>query len=221
VLPFQYFGGPGQPAEICEIPLETFTRALDELAEQSPHVVVIGTSKGAEAALLLASRDPRVTAVAALAPTPVVWAALDGVYRRSCWTEAGEPLPFVPYDEAWAGSAVSFRGMYEQSLRTFQDRVDEATIPVERITGEVLLAAGADDQLWPADRFATEIADRRAAHGLPTEVLIDPFAGHRLRLPGEPPLATSTRMGYGGSAEADAVFGARVWPRLLKLLRIG
>lgn len=223
VLPFQWFGGPGQPAEICEIPLESFTPALDHLAAQSSNLAVIGTSRGAEAALLLAAGDPRIRAVAALSPSSVVWPHVcpgadgrDHLYRSS-WTLAGRPLPFVPYDETWRGGPESFRGIYELSLQTFADRMEAATIHVERIAGRVLLTAGADDQVWPADRFAADIAARRAAHGLPTELLTDAHAGHRLRLPGEPAAAPGG-MGRGGTAEADAAFGARVWPRLLSLL---
>ena len=253
VLPFQWFGGPGQPPEICEIPLETFAPALDRLAAASDNLAIIGTSRGAEAALLLAAHDPRVRAVAALAPTSVLWPFVtsgggaegatgggpegesgggsgggtgegleggggDHLYRSS-WTLAGKPLPFVPFDETWIGGPESFRGIYEQSLRTFAERIEAATIPVEDIEGRVLLTAGTDDRLWPADRFAADIAARRAAHGLPTEVLIGAGAGHRVRLPGEPPIAPG-RIGHGGSPEADAAFGARVWPRLLSFLNL-
>ena len=102
----RWFGGPGQPPGICEVPLETFTDALDELAGQADRLAVLGVSKGAEAALLVALRDARVRHVVALAPTPVVWANVgpghDGAVRpqRSSWTWRGEPLPFVRYDDA-------------------------------------------------------------------------------------------------------------------------
>jgi hypothetical protein len=70
-MSIRWFGGPGQPPGICEVPLQTFTAALDELARFSGHLVVIGLSKGAEAALLVASRDRRVGAVAGLSPSSV------------------------------------------------------------------------------------------------------------------------------------------------------
>jgi hypothetical protein len=46
------------------------------------------------------------------------------------------------------------------------------------------------------------------------------LAGHRLRFPGERPVAPSIRLAHGGSPEADAAFGRRVWPPLLELLRL-
>ena len=86
--------------ELEEVPLERFGPALDTLASISLRLAVIGVSKGAEAALLLAAGDARITAVAAFAPSSVVWAGLAG-RQRSSWTRGGLPLPFVPYDETW------------------------------------------------------------------------------------------------------------------------
>lgn len=227
----RWFGGPGQPPGICEVPLETFTPVLDRLAEVHEHLAVIGTSKGAEAALLLAATDRRIRAVAALAPSAVVWAnvgaGLDGatVPYRSSWTLAGRPLPFVPYDETWqpdAGSVPpSYRGLYEQSLRTFAREAEQAAIPVERIEGEVVLAAGGDDQVWPSVLFAEQIVARRTAHGLATRLVTHTAAGHRILLPGEPPPAqVAPGLAPGGVPDADATLGAATWRELLPLLRL-
>ncbi|HEX3778881.1 MAG TPA: acyl-CoA thioester hydrolase/BAAT C-terminal domain-containing protein [Pseudonocardiaceae bacterium] len=226
---FRWFGGPGQSPGICEIPLETFIPVLDRLAAISPRLAVIGLSKGAEAALLLAARDPRITAVAAFAPSHVVWANVgagsDGQDRpqRSSWTADGQPLPFVPYAAGWAPVSVdgriAFRSWYQQSLRGHADRIPAATIPVERIGGEVLLVAGGDDQLWPSVDLAEQIRARRAAHQLPTTVISLPAAGHRTLLPGESaPVGGRTDIDHGGSPEADAELGALVWPALGELL---
>ena len=43
------------------MPLETFTPLVDALAAECERVVVVGTSKGGEAALLLAAGDSRST----------------------------------------------------------------------------------------------------------------------------------------------------------------
>jgi len=230
-LSLRWFGGPGQPPGICEVPLETFAPALDRLSSLSDHLCVIGMSKGAEAALLLASRDQRIRAVAGLSPSAVVWANVGPGRRqapahgRSSWSADGHPLPFVPYDPAWTSTTISglpsYRGLYEQSLRTFAERVSAATIPVEQITADVLLAAGGDDQVWPSDRFAQQIKDRRSAHQLATEVIAAADAGHRIPLPGEPINPPGgMAMARGGTTAADAALGQRVWPALLQLLRL-
>lgn len=68
-LAVRWFGGAGQPSAPCEVPLETFTAAVDLLAATGvSRIGILGTSKGAEAALLTAVRDPRVDVVAAILP---------------------------------------------------------------------------------------------------------------------------------------------------------
>ncbi len=227
-LSIRWFGGPGQPPGICEVPLETFTPALDRLAERHHRLAVIGTSKGTEAALLLAARDTRIQAVAALSPSSVVWAnvgaGLDGFVApyRSSWTSNGSPLAFVPYDETWkpTGDPPSYHGLYTCSLKIFPAAAQAAVIPVEQITGEVLVSAGTDDQVWPSERFATEIRTRRANAGLTTRLLIEPGAGHRVRLPGEPMVVAGTTMARGGEEAADAALGTAIWRELEQMLRL-
>ncbi|MFJ8312115.1 MULTISPECIES: acyl-CoA thioester hydrolase/BAAT C-terminal domain-containing protein [unclassified Streptomyces] len=229
-LSIRWFGGAGQPAGICEVPLETFTEAIDFLqAKGAKRIGVLGSSKGAEAALLLAVRDPRVDAVVAVSPTSVVWANLgpgvDGESRpyRSAWTWRGEPVPFVAYDDDWTpaeadGEPVAYRPLYERSRQTFAEDARQAAIPIERSTAEVLLVAGGDDEMWPSLAFAQELASRGAATGRAAQLISTPDAGHRPRLPGEGPPAPSGRFRYGGTAEADAVLGAKAWPDIVAVL---
>lgn len=226
----RWFGGDGQPAGICEIPLETFVAAIDLLqARGSTRVGVLGVSKGAEAALLVAVRDPRVDAVVALAPTSVVWAnvgpGLDGVTRpyRSSWTWKDEPVPFVPYDEdsipvEAEGEPTACRPVYEQSRQTFAVAARSAVIPIERSAAEIVIVAGGDDQMWPSLDFAQELAARRVSAGRPARLVTSPDAGHRLRLPGEKPAGHSDLFHYGGTAETDAALGAKAWPDIVAVL---
>src|SRR5436190_8911503 len=80
-LGLAYFQAPGLPSTLENIPLEYFMRAIDWLAQQPSvdprRIGVLGGSKGAEMALLLASRDRRLKAVVAAAPSSVVWAGVD------------------------------------------------------------------------------------------------------------------------------------------------
>ncbi|RBQ17400.1 acyl-CoA thioesterase [Spongiactinospora rosea] len=231
-LSIRWFGGPGQPAGICEIPLETFTTAVDLLLDAGVRRVgVVGVSKGAEAALLIAGLDPRIDAVVALSPTSLVWAnigpGVDGRVHpyRSSWTWRGEPVPFVPYDDTWApaepvGSPVAYRTLYERSRTKFARAAEAAMIPVQRATADLLLVAGADDRMWPSSSFAEELAARRSAVGRPARIVSSSDAGHRPRLPGEPPAPASARHLYGGSPSADAALGAAAWPHILQVLQI-
>lgn len=230
------FGGPGQPGELDRVPLESFTPALDALAVRCERVVVWGSSKGAEAALLLAALDPRVRVVVAVAPTSVVWPAPSGVgggaAQRSSWSWRGAPLPFVPLLDGWRPSvdevvrgAVAVRGWYEASLRVVGEAgasgaavLRAAALPVERTTAHVVLAAGGDDRVWPSTHFAEQVAQRRDARGLPTTTLLERGAGHRVVLPGEQPAAPGGGLVRGGSPAADAELGRRLWSVLERVL---
>jgi hypothetical protein len=99
-LAMRWFGGEGQ---ICEIPLEGFTPATDKLIDEGcERIAYIGTSKGAEAAMLAAVANHRVDAVVAISPSSVVWANIgpgrDGQTwpQRSSWTRNGVPLHRSP-----------------------------------------------------------------------------------------------------------------------------
>jgi pimeloyl-ACP methyl ester carboxylesterase len=197
-----------------EVPLESFP--LDELAARNDRLITMGSSWGAEAALLLGALDDRVDSVIAFAPSAYVWGRnLEDGSCRSAWTWRGRPLPFVPYDPDWEpdDDPPSFTGLYRDSARK---ATNEMRIPVEHIRGEVLLVAGGDDRVWPATEFAEQIARRRGDR--PTRIVTVADAGHRAVLPGEEPKVAGQRMARGGTDAADRALGALAWPEVLRLL---
>ena len=233
-LSIRWCGGPGQPEGPTEVPLETFTAAVDLLqAQGAQRIGVLGWSKGAEAALLTAVHDSRVDVVVALAPTAYVWCWGDiGGNRppRSSWTWRGQPLPFVPMDGTWLSEhwppqgLLDMRDWYEHSERLYPEHAETAAIPVEKARAELVLVAGGDDRMWPSVPFAEKIAKRRqtpgaAGGGRPVRLVSRPDAGHQPRFPGEPPARPSGFFAYGGTQEADARLGAEAWPVILHALR--
>jgi hypothetical protein len=223
----RWFGGPGQPPGICEVPLESLVAATRVLRERgAERVSILGVSKSAEAALLVSSLADCADAVIALAPTSVVWANVgpgrDGQQHpyHSSWTWQGQPLPFVPYDRSWAptepeGAPVAVLGWYERSLAAYADRLTAAAIPVEKADADLVLIAGGADRMWPSVRFAHELADRRTAADRKAAVITQTDAGHRTVFPGEMAPPPSTRFDHGGNPEADATLGAAAWPHVL------
>ena len=217
----RWFGGAGQHDGPWEIPLELFLGRVEDLARDCDRVIVVGTSFGAEAALLTGAHSDQVSAVIACAPTDVVWGAVrpDGS-MTSHWTLGGEPLPYVPFDDTWeqpAGELPAFVGLYEASRRRYLDRLAAAAIPVERID-QVLLIAGGDDQVWPALSMSRSIAAHRTEHGLQTVLVSDAEAGHRSVLPGESAVTAGEAMCRGGTAASDRRLGAAAWSHILTLL---
>lgn len=226
VLALRWFGGEGQPVVPCEVPLETFTEAIDLLARECDRIVLMGLSYGAEAALLTASVDDRVDAVVALAPTDVAWEGQhehDDDPRRSKWTFGGVAVPFVPLDRAWEPPSTlpAFVEHYEHSRELANSKaVESATIPVEKFRGELVLVAGGDDKVWPSSRAVRNIATRRARAGLTTVVIEDPAAGHPIVLPGETPSDMSRRYQVGGDEGAPQRLGALAWQGIRGVLRL-
>ncbi len=104
VLTLSYHRAPGQSPHLELIPLETFANAISWLQRQAEvdpaRIGIIGVSKGAEAALLAATRDQRIRAVVAGAPSSVAWQGAsfdrDGSFASS-WTARGRPLEHLRY----------------------------------------------------------------------------------------------------------------------------
>lgn len=205
-LALRWFGGVGQPAIPREVALETFSDALDLLQSECDGLAVLGHSYGAEAALLVAVRDRRLRAVVAIAPTDVVWEGArrsDGDPPASKWTWRGKPVPFVPLDRSWTSESEqpAFVSFYASSRDVAGlVWVGEATIPVERFGGELVVVAGGDDQVWPSAAAAAAIVARRAAHGLDSVVVEDGRAGHQLVFPGGIAVGLGRSYRVGGDA---------------------
>jgi dienelactone hydrolase len=230
-LAIAYFGVAGLPSELARIPLEGFTRALDLLEHRQgvrgAPLAIVGTSKGAEAALLVATRDTRVRAVVAYAPSAVSWSCICAAAQDPSWVEGGASVAFVP-----PGRDPSYqptRGEPVRSVINYRYRVADssvayrAEIPVERVRGRVLLVAGTDDALWPSAWSAQRIAVRSAAQGRAAQVNVLEYAGAghligKAYLPSGSTLVAGGRLDTGGSAAANARAQADSWPRVLSFL---
>lgn len=215
----RWFGGAGQRPAPHEVPIEMFVDQLDLLRRDADRVAIVGTSFGAEAALVTASLHS-IDATVAIAPSSVVWAGFADENWSSHWTSQGTPLPAVPFDPSWTPSTEppEYRSLYASSIDHDPEAAAAAVIRAENISGAVVLVVGGDDRVWPSDRFATELVDRRRAYGRDTTVIAHPTAGHRMVLPGESVSVGGMTMARGGSASADAELGALAWPHIVQAL---
>lgn len=103
VLALAYFGEPGLPATLQQVPLEVGLDAADWLLAQpeveGPRLGLVGTSRGGELALLLAAtRSAPFAAVVVNAGSDVVFPAgpVGPAASTSSWTLAGRDVPFIP-----------------------------------------------------------------------------------------------------------------------------
>ena len=152
----------GSARRVDRVPLESFDDALTTLHERCERLVVLGTSRGAEAALLLGARHREIDAVVAISPSDVVWAALSGERpQRSSWTSGGEPLPFVPLRRRLGRPTPTRRSTSSSTstaCRRYADRVPAAPDPgASASPRDVVLVAGGDDRLWPSLDFAEQV----------------------------------------------------------------
>jgi dienelactone hydrolase len=187
VLHVSYFGAPGQPPILSHIPLETFDRALDWLKAQPDvdpaRIAVVGGSKGAEAALIVAARHPELRAVVAGMPSHVAWQGIDFNLLNfminppgGSWTLNGRPIPFVPYTQDFRGGDIV--DLYRVSLEQAPNLKD-ATIRIELTRAPVLLICGKQDTLWPSCLMADRVKERAVQMGNPeVTVLAYENAGH-------------------------------------------
>jgi dienelactone hydrolase len=192
VLSVAYFGAPGRPQKLEAIPLEYFERALHRFgkhpAVDSTKIIVLGISRGAELALLLASQYPQVKGVVAYAPGCFVLPSLtetpDGRLTHSSWTRGGKPFPYAPLQplRERPGATVAYR-RYVEPLLARPDR-EAYAIKVEQSQAAMLLLSGGNDQTWPAAEMATLVETRLKSKGYayPVRNVIYPGAGHSLHL---------------------------------------
>jgi dienelactone hydrolase len=247
-LALGHFAVEGRPRGLVNIPLEYFETAIRWMRAQTWFdrrlLAVWGASRGGELALLLGATFPEINAVAAWAPSGVIFWALGpgepGDTRpRAAWTFRGRPLPYLqenntsgdPLPEHPPGRAVAYAPFYRSQLRDAR-AVERATIPVENIRGPVQLVSGVDDQMWPSSELA-DIALRRLQahrHPFPFRHLKYPEAGHTILVPYWPlpdlRVLTLARVDglqdhllfQGGTAKADAEAGVDAWRDLLAFL---
>jgi dienelactone hydrolase len=202
-LALAYFKEPGLPQTLSNIPLEYFAKALTWLQEQPQvdpsRIVVIGISRGSEAALLLGVHYPDlVQAVVASVPSNVALCSFPGC-SGPAWTLNGQPVPYTT--------------QFDQPNPTDDPN---AVIPVEQIRGPIFLDCGGVDLIWSSCPYARAIIKRLDAFRVPyRHVLYEfPYAGHYV----------GALLPYEPAAPRDFDFVAdehgleKLWPHLLAFL---
>lgn len=182
-------------------------------------------SKGAEFALIAASRYAWIDAVVAYAPSDLVWEGwgletIDAEGTRSSFAIDGKALPFMPYRGFTQGllnpATADLRAIHENGRADHPEREAAARIPVERYSGKLMLVAGDQDKLWNSGRMARNIAAARTKAGLKTEALLYPEAGHDIAGGSAAPREDRRS---GGEPAANAAARADAWPRVTAFLK--
>jgi dienelactone hydrolase len=212
VLALAYFGAPGLPRTLSNIPLEYFATALQWMSAQPSvdpsRVGVLGLSRGAELALLLGTIHREFHAVVAYMPSNVIVRGCCDAGTPVAWTLGGRPVAPAP-------SAPMRRSM----------TMDRPEIPVERINGGVLLISGRDDEVWASTEMADAIMARLRQHRFahPFLHLAYDHAGHGIGRPFTSTMELNSRrhpltgrlVRMGGTPSGTARARADSWRQLL------
>lgn len=228
VLALAYFrdwgGNPPEleQKELRNVPLEYIFKALDWFKARpevrADRIALMGESRGAELALMIASLRPDVAGVIAFSPQEVRWGAVGG--GGAAWTLNGVPLPYTG-------------GVYkrETPMSQFTDVLDgpadvrnAAAIEVEHIHGPVLLISSLADAMSPSARMANDIEARLRAHGFSYKVENVQYENASHLLMGFGPGATEFRVRdvftihFGGTAEGTEKARNAGWARAKEFL---
>jgi dienelactone hydrolase len=205
-LSIAYFGETGLPAQLSDIPLEYFAKALTWLRSQpgvdSHHVWVVGGSRGSEAAELMAANYSNlVNGVIVNAPSSVAICSYPNC-TGPAWTLGGTAIPYT-----------------KQFNNTSPTDNPAAVIPVERIDGPLLAVCGTTDDTWTSCAYGKSIMTQlNQAHDTHIHTLLTyAGAGHLGGvLPYEP--GSGTALSTGGTAIADDRATAAAWPKELAFI---
>ena len=168
-LAIGYFGCKATPQILDKIAIDDIHAAIMEAVKNkkinSRKIAVVGGSRGADLALLLASYYGNISCVVAMSPSHAVFPGHTQEFTTSSWTFAGKELPFVPVNE----EAVPF--LMKRDLRgTFQAMIKDtaaeqkALIQVENIKGAILLMSAKEDEIIPAVEMGEKMMARLRKH---------------------------------------------------------
>lgn len=232
-LALAYFGEPGLPCSLTDIPLGYFVKAIGWLRAQPQvdprRVWLESASRGTEAELLVAAHWPAlVHGIVAAAPSSVAHGTPPGGCGRTAsasWALDGRPLAIAPATGGVtynADGSVSTRGSFLAGLSA--PGAGAARIPIERFRGPALLISGADDQLWPSNIYANRIMAALRSDPA-THVHLDyPAAGHGVfGFPYEPtltegPVSPGSIIDYGGTSAGDEAAHVSDWAAAIRFI---
>ena len=145
----------GLPDRLEEVALESNLKVFNWIERQDDlrgrPIHLIGEGRGAELAVLLAQRRPRIAGLVLYSPSSVVWGA--EVERGGvAWRISGRAIPAA--DVGRPATDVS----YDRRVVALRAAPAAAALSLRATNAPALLIAGAEDNVWPAAEMADAFA---------------------------------------------------------------
>ena len=241
VLSLPYFNEKGLPAKLAEIPLEYFEKVFTWLSNnpltKCNEIRLLGQSKGAEIALILASRYHIIKKVVAIAPHAYCFEGLN-FKNVSSWTCQGKSLPFIPlkfYPAIKDAIGCMIKNKPFGLTHTHRKCVDiannkeDARIKVENASADILMFAGKQDGMWNSYDGCVVIMENLKKHdySFGKNLIVYENAGHpQLPVPyiipvGENKMKLAPRLVFsmGGTLEANLNANIDTWEKTIEFLK--
>ncbi|MFZ1990491.1 MAG: acyl-CoA thioester hydrolase/BAAT C-terminal domain-containing protein [Alphaproteobacteria bacterium] len=226
-LALAWYAVPGLPADLVRIPIEYVERAINWLyaRTQVKKIVLLGTSKGGELALLCGAYFPSVRAVIAYVPSgqTLPWRT-EELGQVACWTYRDKDLPWTAMDYSRnpppREGRFIIRPGYESTLDDPAE-IERTAIPIERTNGPILMISGGQDAMWPSSVFSQLALERAKRLGFAHEIthLDYPEAGHAIGIPNQPRVPGKGDVFELGGTPRDNALGSRdSWVKVLAFL---
>jgi hypothetical protein len=240
VLSVAYFGEKGLPAQLSQIPLEYFERVFAWLSKNPitsrKDVWILGMSKGAELALILASRYPFITRVAVFAPHAYCFQGL-AFKNVSSWTYKGKSLPFIRLKTCWLlanmlscfikNEPFGYTYTYKRGLDVAKNK-EAARIKVEDSHADLLLFTSKQCNIWNTYDGSIQIMDTLQKYNYPYkyDLIVYEDAGEPYYVPyvfpaGETTAKMAPRLVFsmGGTLEGNSHARTDSWEKAIEFFK--
>lgn len=189
LLLLAYFGVGDLPKSLENVPMEYFINAINFIKEKykiaDNQVVVIGQSKGGEAALLLSNYMQSAITIACVAGCyvfqglPYNLFSLKMAHPKSSWSFDNTELPYIKFyiDEDILEDAKNknFCKCYEKSIEKNFNK--DALINIDNYKGKILFLSAENDKYWPSKKMSNILVENSKKKNNISHISLD-LEGH-------------------------------------------
>ncbi|MEL7004111.1 MAG: acyl-CoA thioester hydrolase/BAAT C-terminal domain-containing protein [Bacteroidota bacterium] len=168
VLAIGYANTENTPKIIERISLNAIYDTIKQVSQHpkidSERIVLLGSSKGGELVLNLASRYDDIDAVIALVPSNVTFPGYTITANTSSWMYNDKEVEFIhlPFFKfLWKKLYAGGNSQVLREIMVEDEKLcEKGEINVENISGPILLLSAKNDEAWPSDYMSNQIVKR-------------------------------------------------------------